>query len=198
MATLKSLFASLEAGDLLIVPLNLPGSQEKLTAHAAVLRVGDAGELCLSRLSDERPDSRPETGNPYRWSDREGALVGADGTVPVWYSVNIQLERRGASEVARQYAAVPQFDQCRHRWNTVESKRFEETDPRYPVLAGIATHGKAGGLGTQLSLALDVMGVPHDKAQAIGLGLFVEKLAEERSRSAWFAARFFDPGDVTL
>ncbi len=177
----KSLFSSLAAGDLLMVPITLPQSKQSLTVFSAVLRVGDEGELYLGRLSEHHPDARPESCNPYRWSDDKGALVDADGDVPRWYTVNIQLERRGALKVAQTYSTVPRIGEFRHPYNDGEFKRFLEKDPRHAILEGIAVNGEAGSPAIQLSLALDVMGIPHDKEHAIGLGYFIERLAAQRT-----------------
>ncbi len=177
----KSLFTSLDLGDLLMVPITLPASKESLTAFAAVLRLGDNGEFYLGRLSEHRPDPRPGDGNPYRWSDDKGALVDKEGDVPRWYTVNIQLERRGALKAAQSYTTVPRLGEARHPVSDDLFKQFMEKDPRHAVLEGIVVNGEAGSPATQLSLALDVMGVPHDEEQAIGLGYFIERLAAQRT-----------------
>ena len=72
--TPQELFTGLQIGDLLMVPVTLPKSKEQLTAFAAVLRIGDEGEFYLGRLSEHRPDPRPDSCNPYRWSADKGAL----------------------------------------------------------------------------------------------------------------------------
>ncbi|TXG79571.1 MAG: hypothetical protein E6R14_10765 [Thermomicrobiales bacterium] len=174
--TPQELFTGLQIGDLLMVPVTLPKSKEQLTAFAAVLRIGDEGEFYLGRLSEHRPDPRPDSCNPYRWSADKGALIDCDGDVPRWYSVDIQRERHGALKVAQAYTAVPRLDEFRHPFNDGEFKRFMEKDPRHAILEGIAVNGEAGSVGIQLSLALDAMGVAHDKEQAIGLAYFMERL----------------------
>lgn len=175
--TPQDLFAALQPGDLLMVPVTLPSSKEQRTVFAAVLRTGNEGELYLSALGEDRPDSRPNHYNPHRWSGEKNALVDRDGDVPRWYSVDIQLERRGAAKVAEAYTAIPRLEHFRHPWNDGELKRFLEKDPRATILNGIVANGEAGSVGQQLSFALDVMGVAHDKEQAIGLATFVEHLA---------------------
>lgn len=182
MATdLKTLLTSLTPGDLLMIPITLPESKQSLTAFAAVLRIGDDGELYLGRLSEHHPDPRPDGGNPYRWSDDKGALIDAEGDVPRWYTVNLQLERRGALKAAQTYASVPRLGEARHPITDADFKRFMEKDPRHAVLEGIVVNGEAGSPATQLSLALDVMGVPHNQEQASGLGYFIERLAAQRT-----------------
>jgi hypothetical protein len=174
--TPQELFTGLQPGDLIMAPITLPQPKKQMTVFAAVLRIGEEGEIYLGRLSEHRPDPRPDDNNPYRWSAEKGALVDNDGDVPRWYSVDIQLERRGAHKVAEAYAAVPRQDRFRHPFNDGEFKRFMAQDPRHATLEGIAVNGEAGSVGIQLSLALDAMGVPHDKEQAIGLSYFMERL----------------------
>ncbi len=185
----KPLFASLTPGDLLMVPVTLPQSKAQMTVFTAVLRIGEEGEIYLGRLSEHHPDAHPDGGNPYRWSDDKGALVDKDGDVPRWYSVNIQLERRGALKAAQAYATVPRLGEFRHPFDDDEFKRFMEKDSRHAILDGIVANGEAGSTGIQLSLALDAMGVAHDKEQAVGLSYFIERLvAQVAIRSAMGSA----------
>lgn len=165
----KTLFSSLAAGDMLMVPVKPPLTQKEAMFFVTVLRVDDQGGLYLSRLSDNHPVSVANAPcNPFRWSDDKGTLVDCDGDVPRWYSVDISLERGGAKEAAAEYAAVPRAEHLRHELTRADMEAFE-SDPRFRMIAGISQNGEAGNPAHQLSLALDLMGVAHTKEQFVGV-----------------------------
>jgi len=43
----------------------------------------------------------------YLWSNEKWAIVGNDGSVPVWWSVDLQLERNAEMDIAKEYSDVP-------------------------------------------------------------------------------------------
>lgn len=165
----KTLFSSLVAGDLLMVPIRPPLVPTETTFFAAVLRVDDKGRLYLSRFSEHHPVSLPNVScNPFRWSDDKGALVDCDGEVPRWYTVDISVERRGAEKAAAEYDRVPRFEHLRHQFTKADLEGFMK-DPRFALISGIGTNGEAGNPAHQMSLVLDVMGVHCTKEQLVGI-----------------------------
>jgi hypothetical protein len=166
----KTLFTSLAAGDMLMVPIRSPLIDKKeKTCLVTVLRVDDQGGLYLSRFSDDHPVPTANAPyNPYSWSDDSGTLVDCDGDVPRWYTTDITLERGGAKKAAAEYADVPRTEHLRHELTEADMKAFR-SDPRYQMISGISQNGEAGNPANQLSLVLDLMGVAHTKEQLVGV-----------------------------
>ena len=168
----KTLFSSLAAGDMLMVPIRPPlidKKEKEKTYFVTVLRVDDQGGLYLARFSDDHPVSAANAPcNPFRWSDDKGTLVDCDGDVPRWYTVDISLERGGAKKAAAEYAAVPRAEHLRHQLARADMEAFE-SDPRFRTIAGISANGEVGNPANQLSLVLDLMGVYHTKEQLVGV-----------------------------
>ncbi len=165
----KTLFSSLAAGDMLMVPIKPPLIKQEATHFVTVLRVDDQGGLYLSRFSDDHPVSAAQAScNPFRWSDEKGTLVDCDGDVPRWYTTDISLERGGAKKAAAEYADVPRAEHSRHQLTRADIEAFE-SDPRFRVIAGISQNGEAGNPPNQLSLVLDLMGIAHTKEQLVGV-----------------------------
>lgn len=164
----KTLFSSLTAGDMLMVPIRPPLIEKEAMFFVTVLRVDDQGGLYLSRFSDDHPVSTANARcNPYHWSDDKGVLVDCDGDVPDWYTIDISLERGGAKKAAAEYACVPRAEHLRHKITEADMKAFE-SDPRFRTITGISQNGEAGNPAQQLSLVLDLMGVDHNKEQLVG------------------------------
>ncbi len=168
----KTLFISLVAGDMLMVPIRPPlidKKEKERTCFVTVLRVDDQGGLYLSRFSDDHPVSVANAPcNPFRWSDDKGTLVDCDGDVPRWYTIDIALERGGAKKAALEYATVPRAEHLRHQLTRADMEAFEN-DPRFRTIAGISANGEVGNPANQLSLVLDLMGVAHTKEQLVGV-----------------------------
>jgi hypothetical protein len=184
--SMPDLFTNLKAGDLLMIPVELPLSKEKVTAFATVLRVGPEGELYLSCRDEHRATIFADACcNPFRWDPKKGALVDKDGEVPRWYTIDIMLERGGAAREAALYAEVPRLEHMRPElaFTDVEFKRLflQKDDRRAVVLNGLLRNGEAGGLATQLMLALDVLGVQYSQQQAMGITYFMESLKARRT-----------------
>lgn len=165
----KTLFSSLAAGDMLMVPVKPPLVDTETLFFVTVLRVDDLGRVYLSQPSKDRPVSAANAlCNPFHWSDDEDTLVDCDGDVPCWYTPDILLERGGAKQAAAQYAAVPRAEHLRHQFTEADWEAFK-SDPRFQMIAGISQNGEAGNPAHQLSLALDLMGVAHTKEQLVGV-----------------------------
>lgn len=187
--TPKELFASLQAGDLLMIPIVLPDSRQEIMAFAAVLR-REGDQLYLSkRWEQHASDQADACCNPFHWDNRLGVLVNKEGKMPLWYSVDIQVERGGAPKLAEQYAQVPRVEQCRYEISDHDAMAFLKNSAEVNVLRGIVQNGEAGSPATQLALALDVMGVSYTKEQLVGLGYFAESMvARSRVNSALLIA----------
>lgn len=186
--TPQQLFASLQPGDLLMIPMSLPSDKGKqITTFSTVLRVGPEGELYLSYPDERRATAQgyPRC-NPFRWDPKKAILVDKDGDVPSWYSVDIALERGGAKRQADLYATVPRLEQVKpeHVFDTAAFKRFLSENPRCAQLDGIVTNGEAGQATWQLSLALDLMGVQYTKEQLLGLSYFMERFESHNKMAA--------------
>lgn len=177
---MQDLFASLAAGDLLLVPIALPSDGGKQTiSFVSVLRVQD-GKLYLSYPDQDQALSIAYQGyNPFLWDDRKNALVDKNGDVPRWYSIHICRERGGAAKQAAAYASVPRYEQVKPElmFSDDAFKRFLRQDPRVAQLDGIVRNGEAGPATWQLALALDVMGVECPQEQLVGLAWFMEMFA---------------------
>ena len=187
--SMQDLFTNLRAGDLLMIPIELPLSKEKVTAFATVLRVGSEGELYLSQRDEHRATVFADgCCNPFHWDPKKGALIDKDGEVPRWYTVDIALERGGATKEASLYAEVPRLEHMspEHAFTDVDFKRrfLDKDDRRAVMLNGILRNGEAGGLATQLMLALDVLGIQYSQQQAMGITYFMESLKARRTVQA--------------
>ena len=164
----KTLFLSLAAGDMLMVPVKSPLMAMDETFFVTVLRV-DQGDIFLSKLSDNRPVSVANAlCNPFRFSDSKNALIDRDGDVPRWYTIDISLERGGAQKAAAEYAQVPRAEHLRYRLTEAEMNAFK-SDPRFPLIAGIVQNGEAGNQADQMSLVLDLMGIVYTKEALAGV-----------------------------
>lgn len=187
--SMQDLFTNLQAGDLLMIPIELPLSKEKVTAFATVLRVGSEGEFYLSQRDEHRATVWADgCCNPFRWDPKKGVLVDKEGEVPRWYTVDILLERGGAIKEANLYAEVPRLEHMRPElaFTDADFKRLfiQKDDRRAVMLNGILRNGEAGGLATQLMLALDVLGIQYGQQQAMGLTYFMEALKARRTVQA--------------
>lgn len=171
----KERLSRLVGGDLLLIP-SLRGM-----CFSAVLRVGSSGELYLSHVSVKQVAGEAQAlSNPFSWDDDVGALVDRDGDVPLWYSSGIDVEQAGATKQALAYASTPRAENAKYAVSGEDMTAFMN-DPRYAALSGIVGNGEAGGMVTQLSLALDLMGKSHTKEELIGLAWFVEHCSMRRA-----------------
>jgi hypothetical protein len=199
--SLKSLFSSLVAGDLLKVYVTPPLIEVATMFNVTVLRVDDEGGLHLSQISHDKPVSVPlTTRNPFHWSDDKGALVDRDGDVPRWYSDNITLDHLGARRAAAEYAAVPRAEHTRHTLQEGDMSALMDSfrnDPRYSKIEGIVNNGEAGSPPDQLSLVLDVMGVDHTQEQLVGLSWFLLLLVSLAQRAFQLTPILINLGDNT-
>ncbi len=175
--SMQELFTTLQAGDLLMIPMELPSDGgKKILTYASVLRV-EGEELYLSYPDEHRATARAYRAcNPFRWDARKSILVDKDGDVPRWYSIGICRERGAAVDQAAKYATVPRLKDVKpeHAFDSAAFKDFLHKDPRCSQLDGIVTNGEAGQATWQLSLALDLMGVSYTSEQLVGLAYFME------------------------
>lgn len=185
--SMQELFTTLQAGDLLMIPMELPSDGgKKILTYASVLRV-EGEELYLSYPDEHRATARAYRAcNPFRWDARKSILVDKDGDVPRWYSIGICRERGAAKSQADLYATVPRIEQVKpeHVFDTAAFKRFLKENPLCAQLDGIVTNGEAGQATWQLSLALDLMGVQYTKDQLLGLSYFMERFESHNKMAA--------------
>lgn len=185
--SMQDLFASLQAGDLLLVPIALPSDGgRQIISYVSVLRVeGEA--LHLSYPNTRFALATAYKGhNPFRWDPTKNTLVDKNGDVPRWYSIHICRERGGAATQAAVYASVPRLEQVKpeHKFDDAAFRQFLRQDPRVAQLDGIVRNGEAGQATWQLALALDVMGVEYTQEQLVGLAWFIEMLASHQKMVA--------------
>lgn len=184
---MQELFASLQAGDLLLVPIALPSDGgARIISYVSVLRVeGEA--LCLSYPNERFALAQAYRGhNPFRWDPMKDALVDKNGDVPRWYSIHICRERGGAAKHAATYASVPRLEHVKpeHVFDDAAFRDFLKNDPRFAQLDGIVRNGEAGQATWQLALALGIMGVEYTKEQLVGLSGFMEILVSHQKMVA--------------
>lgn len=173
MKSLKALFPSLVAGDLLRMPGHSSLSDAGTTLVVSVLRVDEHGGLYLSRPSVNDPVSLVDGAHsPFRWSDEKGALVDRHNTVPDWYTEaeNILFESGGAKEAAARYAKIPRAEQLPCQLEEIEDAMgYFMVDSRYQVIADIVLGGEADDQAEQIALVLSVMGITLTDEQFVGL-----------------------------
>lgn len=97
---IKAAFKKLGAGDVITT---VGGKSESLVVIRRIYGRAVLGVICQcgKRHIEEVID------DTYLWSNEEWAIIGNDGSVPVWWSTDLQLERNIAMDIAKEYSDVP-------------------------------------------------------------------------------------------
>ncbi len=171
MLSQRDLFASVKAGDLLIIP------HENTVIYSVVLR-RDGAKIFLSCPHEDMDDLHTHTANPIRWDYQMETLLDDEGDIPWWYAGDVSLERGGASKEAHAYAQIPREENVQTRVTELDRQTCDK-DGVSKVLEGLLRNKEASSPEGLISLALDVLGVKHNGVQLYGITLVVALLRKE-------------------
>lgn len=196
----KDLFARLEPGDLLQIPVSLPISGKQQMAYSTVLRLGPKRELYLTCPNEDPRTSKACCHNPFHWDDEKGVLVDRDGEVPLWYSDGIHRMVGEGAKVAEAYEKVPRLEHLSFDVK-LDDNALDAfvASPLFGVISGLVQNGEAGSSETQLSLLLDQLGMPHTAEQLMALVTFLQMYSAKRMvDSAKVSIAILRPSDEKL
>lgn len=97
---IKSAFGKLNQGDLITLAKVAKESLvviRHIKDRAVIGVICDCGKRHVNKVIDDT----------YIWSDEMWAIVGSDGSVPVWWSADLQMERGAALSVAMKSLQIP-------------------------------------------------------------------------------------------
>lgn len=187
---LGALFAQLEAGDgLCVTTINDTGATEVIQV-SVLRREGDNLYLAPGRR-DGQWGMQPLLQGPFAFDEETGFVYDRDGNIAEWLVYdNLQYEKAVALDAAERYAQIPRLE---HVTVTLDNAILEEMDTQiYHVLAAIIAHGEAGSLDTQLSLTLDMIGLPHT-AEQLGALLFFLQASQDYNYHTMASASMVSP-----